>query len=81
MTITFNRKKFSQAIIDKRLKENIYLVDVAKKTGLGKSTIHQCENGKVFYIDVILKLCAWLGKKPDYFIDIKKPVNADKKKR
>lgn len=72
----FLNKKFAEAIIDKRSKDGTTLREAAKKSGVNMTTLFRMELGVTSSLQSFVKVCSWLGKKPDSFIETKISKNA-----
>lgn len=76
----FNKKKLAEMVIAKRLKENIYMKDVAKVAKVSVASVSRIESGENCRAHILAGICTWLGKEPGFFFDKTKPKTKTSKK-
>ena len=74
--MNFDTEAFAKAVKTHRvITLGTGLREVAKKTKISAATLSRIENGSVFDVNMILKLCEWMGIHIDNFF-----VKSNKKK-
>jgi transcriptional regulator with XRE-family HTH domain len=72
MKFKFDSANFSKEVKTKRvIEENIGVVALGEKIGTSGATISRVENGHTPEIDTYAKLCFWLKKPMNVFINVK----------
>lgn len=68
--LNFDRHKFAADLNARKTKKNVTLADIARESGVSKSTAGNVLRGYVTDINTVLSLCGWLRKDVnDYVVE------------
>ena len=69
--MTFNQKKFADAILQKRIDKNLSVIEAAKEIGVTRFTLHRLAKDTDLppNIGTLCLVCGWLGVNPGVYFE------------